>query len=699
MKCFGKYLSAIMVVFAVSVSANDNSEVNADQQLKYVPNEVLVKFKASDNQARASRFNSDMQIEHTESGFSYVRREPSNLRMARSNNSVDETQLLLEEVLARDDVEWAHLNYYMEFSSTPNDPLYPYQWNLQAINVPAAWTMTQGVSAVRIAVVDSGHSVRAHPDLNWFLKYNADTKSTTNAHHSGGWDHGTHVGGIIGASRNNLLGVSGICPHCSLLSVKTTHATGDQPVLDNVIEGINWSVKNNAKVINLSLQMDGNCANYPGLQEAIDTAVKNDVLVVVAAGNKLPVGWNVDLISPASCVGAVAVAATQKSGDITSYSGRGAGIDISAPGGEDQLSTTVYYGSIVNHGGQSCPGSLNIINDEDNILSTWSKRRSSFVTPRDNCYRYLGGTSMSAAHVSGVAGLMFSRNQALRNEQALEIIKNTATAIPSCGADCGAGLLNAYNAVHQAPSTRTGPCSANPSAAHCKISSLSQYTNSSNVVTEKVIAYGKLWEFNGSGQQVGYTKDLRAFKHLKEGPCSNVNPQDKCNFDSHVVVDYPGLGYVESITAYGRVWNFDANGVGWAGNGDLVSSIPRFAAGPCSYAPSSSNCQFEARVLVDIPGQGLVEGINAYGRYFVFNAAGTLVESGTNKSVPRFAAGPCAYQPAGSALCNFDSRELRYLANGDSIETVTAYGRFFEWRNGNPTVNSGKLLTTNARMR
>lgn len=70
------------------------------------------------------------------------------------------------------------------------------------------------------------------------------------------------------------------------------------------------------------------------------------------------------------------------------------------------------------------------------------------LTISNYSYEYESGTSMAAPHVSGAAGLIFSRNPSLSNLQAKEIILNTADLIPSMsGRTLTGGRLNAYNAV------------------------------------------------------------------------------------------------------------------------------------------------------------------------------------------------------------------------------------------------------------
>src|SRR5512143_3804496 len=46
----------------------------------------------------------------------------------------------------------------------PDDPLYPQEWHMAAINAPAAWDVTTGSAAVTVAILDSGCDP-THPDL------------------------------------------------------------------------------------------------------------------------------------------------------------------------------------------------------------------------------------------------------------------------------------------------------------------------------------------------------------------------------------------------------------------------------------------------------------------------------------------------------------------------------------------------------
>ena len=97
--------------------------------------------------------------------------------------------------------------------------------------------------------------------------------------------HGTHVSGIIGASGNNGIGVSGVAWRVKLMSLKfigresgTTAAAvrAINYVIDQKRRGVN------VRVINASW---GGSGSSTSLQAAITAAGQAGILFVVAAGN------------------------------------------------------------------------------------------------------------------------------------------------------------------------------------------------------------------------------------------------------------------------------------------------------------------------------------------------------------------------------------------------------------------------------
>jgi cell wall-associated protease len=94
--------------------------------------------------------------------------------------------------------------------------------------------------------------------------------------------HGTHVAGIIAASRNNGVGIDGVADNVRIMSVRAV-PDGDERDKD-VANAIIYAVDNGAQVINMSFGK-----GYSWDKEAVDKAIKyarkKDVLLVHAAGN------------------------------------------------------------------------------------------------------------------------------------------------------------------------------------------------------------------------------------------------------------------------------------------------------------------------------------------------------------------------------------------------------------------------------
>jgi cell wall-associated protease len=103
--------------------------------------------------------------------------------------------------------------------------------------------------------------------------------------------HGTHVAGIVGASRDNNKGVNGVADNVKIMAVRVV-PDGDEHDKD-VALGILYAVNNGAKVINTSFGK-AYSPNKEWVYAAIKYAAKKDVLIVNAAGND---GKNIDVVS------------------------------------------------------------------------------------------------------------------------------------------------------------------------------------------------------------------------------------------------------------------------------------------------------------------------------------------------------------------------------------------------------------------
>ncbi len=112
-------------------------------------------------------------------------------------------------------------------------------------------------------------------DINDRFYGNGDVTATTPF-------HGTHVSGIIGAVRNNNLGIDGVADNVRIMMIRAV-PDGDEHDKDIAL-GIRYAVDNGAKVINMSFGKE-----FSPQKKWIDSAVmyadSKGVLLVHAAGN------------------------------------------------------------------------------------------------------------------------------------------------------------------------------------------------------------------------------------------------------------------------------------------------------------------------------------------------------------------------------------------------------------------------------
>jgi cell wall-associated protease len=207
--------------------------------------------------------------------------------------------------------------------------------------------------------------------------------------------HGTHVAGIVGASRDNNKGVNGVADNVKIMAVRVV-PDGDEHDKD-VALGILYAVNNGAKVINTSFGK-AYSPNKEWVYAAIKYAAKKDVLIVNAAGND---GENIDVVSTfpndsedlvnevsdnVLTIGAMSLHYNEKLPATFSNYGK-KNVDVFAPG------VDVYA-----------------------------------TTPKDE-YALNSGTSMAAPSAAGVAALVRSYYPQLSASQVKHILMNSGIVI------------------------------------------------------------------------------------------------------------------------------------------------------------------------------------------------------------------------------------------------------------------------------
>ncbi|HEX6224069.1 MAG TPA: S8 family peptidase [Chryseolinea sp.] len=239
--------------------------------------------------------------------------------------------------------------------------------------------------------------------------------------------HGTHVAGVIGANRQNNVGIKGIADNVEIIAIRVVPPGGDERDKD-IANGIIYAVDNGAQIINMSFGK-----GYSPYKEAIDKAVKyaeqKGVLLVHSAGNEaedldhksmFPNRYYQNKKPAPNWMEIGASSWGKDSTLVASFSNYGKKtVDVFAPGVE--------------------------------IYST---------TP-GNEYENLQGTSFSSPIASGIAALIWSYFPDLTSQQVKSILTQssrkfdglkvtepgTGNAVPFSDLSITGGMINAYEAV------------------------------------------------------------------------------------------------------------------------------------------------------------------------------------------------------------------------------------------------------------
>lgn len=248
--------------------------------------------------------------------------------------------------------------------------------------------------------------------------------------------HGTHVAGIIGASRNNNLGINGVADYVSIMPIRAV-PDGDEHDKD-IANAIKYAVDNGAWVINMSFGKSFS-PEKPWVDEAVKYAASKGVLLVHAAGNdsknidiedNFPSrNFDNDTLQPFNnwiTVGASGASPKELAASFSNYGKRE--VDVFAPG-------VRIYSTI----------------------------------PGGNTYGEKDGTSMASPVVAGLSALMLSYFPELTPQQVISIIKTSSLKITDkvtlkpgtedeevslLDLSSTGGIINAYEAIKLAASTK-----------------------------------------------------------------------------------------------------------------------------------------------------------------------------------------------------------------------------------------------------
>ena len=242
-------------------------------------------------------------------------------------------------------------------------------------------------------------------------------------------DHGTHVAGIVGAARDNGVGMDGVATGVRIMSIRAV-PNGDERDKD-VANAIRYAADNGADIINMSFGK-----GYSPHKAVVDAAVQHadslGVLMIHAAGND---GANID---------------STDSFPTRRYANGGAAslwieVGASSPNPGEALAA-----SFSNYGAET--------------VDVFAPGASIYSTVPGNDYERNDGTSFAAPMVSGLAALIMAYHPELSAARVRALVLETGTphgrttvtvpggsrTVPFASLSRTGAVINAYTALQRA---------------------------------------------------------------------------------------------------------------------------------------------------------------------------------------------------------------------------------------------------------
>ena len=277
---------------------------------------------------------------------------------------------------------------------------------------------------VVIAVLDTGIDA-AHADLDGgkVIGWRDEINGRAEPYDDEG--HGTHVASIAAGAGEGNTAYSGVAPGAALVGIKVLDHQGSGST-SGIINGINWMITNRAtygiRIANMSLGADGCADGTDPLSTAVNNAVDNGIIMVVAAGNDGPAGCTIG--TPAAATQAITVGASYDAGErgwaLAEFSSRGPTFD-----------------------GRIKP---DVVAPGRNITAA--------LANSTNGYTVMSGTSMATPLLAGVVGLMLDASYELTDPGIKNILYGAGNyeewGPSGKDVDYGVGLNLAYNSIRAA---------------------------------------------------------------------------------------------------------------------------------------------------------------------------------------------------------------------------------------------------------
>lgn len=288
----------------------------------------------------------------------------------------------------------------------------PLQYAVKALHLDEAHRLATG-KGIRIAVIDSGID-----DGSAEIKDRVVARLDTIGGEYTAHPHGTAIAGAILAHAKLV----GVAPDAQVIAIRAFTGEGSsdgaQGTSFHILQGLDFAAAQNARIVNMSFAGPKDAL----LSRALSALRAKGVTEVAAAGNGGPRSAP---LYPGADAGVIAVTATDAEGQLFGLANHGNYIAMAAPG-VDILAPA--------------PG------DAVQIVS---------------------GTSIAAAHVTGIAALALERYGSLAPDALLGALdagsrKVSPEATPE---DYGAGVVDAYGVVRGKPGADNAPGSRSARAA------------------------------------------------------------------------------------------------------------------------------------------------------------------------------------------------------------------------------------------
>lgn len=363
----------------------------AEGETRFVQDQVIVRYRLSARQNAMDALVRRLNLAHVAGRTFALAGVTVHLYSIADGSSVREVIAALQ---ADPTVVYAQPNYlYALLQSAAGASSGP-QYALDKLVIGEAHKLATG-DGVRIAVIDSQIDA-AHAE---FAQAAIDMFDATGDAEGGAHTHGTSIAGVI-ASRGTLLGIA---PNVQLLGIRAfleDKAGSAFGTSWRIAFGLDHANAAEARVVNMSFAGPQD----PLVGDCVAGLVKRGVIGIAAAGNEGPAARP---LYPAAYPGVIAVTAIDKDDAIYAQANQGAYVALAAPGVD--------------------------------IL----------VPAPSNGYEVTSGTSLAAAHISGLAALMLSREPSLTAADVAEILLSSSADLGQPGRDTvfGAGLPDALAAI------------------------------------------------------------------------------------------------------------------------------------------------------------------------------------------------------------------------------------------------------------